>query len=428
MTSADAAVRRVGRWFALVRALDDAMPVYPVYALLFADTGVSDAGIAGLFALWSVAVVVLEVPSGAWGDVVARHRLVAAAGVVRAAGFAVWVVVPSYPAFVAGFLLWALGSSMISGTLEAHVHDSLAVHGAQGAYRAVTARAHVASLVAMAVTTASAPLLLHLGGYLLTGLASSVVCLAFAVAASRLPDPAASGWRRLPTVAPEAADADDEDDEPDGAAAPSWAAWWRMLRAGTAEATRHPVVRRTVLLATVVWAALALDEFFPLLARSTGFSVAAVPLVMVVVNAAQALGAWAAGRPRTDRRLPLVCAVAGLLLVGGCLAASVPAWAAIAVGYGLGQSAVVLAEARIQAATSGAARATVISVASLGSEVFSVALYLAWGLAADPLGRPVATALVAAPLLLAVPLALAGRRDASLKLTSARGPGGGRGR
>lgn len=113
------AVRRVGRWYALVSALDDAMPVYPVYALLFADTGVPDAGIAGLFALWSVAVVVLEVPSGAWGDVVARHRLLALAGVVRGAGFAAWVLVPSYPAFVAGFLLWALGGSMTSGTLEA---------------------------------------------------------------------------------------------------------------------------------------------------------------------------------------------------------------------------------------------------------------------------------------------------------------------
>ena len=94
-----------------------------------------------------------------------------------------------------------------------------------------------------------------------------------------------------------------------------------------------------------------------------------------------------------------------------------PGWAAIAVGYGLGQTAVVLAGARVQASVTGAARATVTSVASLGSEVLATALYLGWGLAADPLGRPVATALVAAPLLVAVPLALAGRRGASLKLT-----------
>ncbi len=55
--------------------------------------------------------------------------------------------------------------------------------------------------------------------------------------------------------------------------------------------------------------------------------------------------------------------------------------------------------------------ATVTSVAGLLSEVLAVGLYLAWGLTADPVGRPAATALVTLPLLLAVPLALRrGRR------------------
>lgn len=402
------------------------MPIYPVYALLFSETGVSDAGVAGLFALWSLAVVVLEVPSGAWGDVVARHRLVAVAGVVRASGFAVWVVAPSYPAFLLGFGLWALGGSLISGTLESHVHDALAVHGAQGEYRRVAGRAHVASLVGMMLATASAPLLLAAGGYLLVGLASSVVCLAFAVAALRLPDPAASGWRRAPMALPDDADhavdgahdQDDEDDEADEDDAADadpehpWRAWWRMLRDGVREAATHPPVRRAVLLASVVWAALALDEFFPLLARTTGFSERAVPLVMLAVTAAQVVGAWAATRPGADRRLAVICLTSFGLLAAGCLAATVPAWVAISAGYGLGQAAVVLVEARIQAVVRGAARATVTSVAGLGSEVLSIGLYLLWGLAADPAGRPAATALVTVPLLLAVPLALRTSRPA----------------
>ncbi|MBI4939215.1 MAG: MFS transporter [Actinobacteria bacterium] len=423
----------MGRWYALVSGLDDAMPIYPVYALLFADTGVSDAGIAGLFALWSLAVVVLEVPSGAWGDVIARHRLVAVAGVVRAAGFAVWVVAPSYPGFLLGFGLWALGGSLISGTLESHVHDALAVHGAQGQYRRVAGRAHVASLVGMMLATASAPLLLAAGGYLLVGLASSVVCLAFAVAALRLPDPAGSGWRRAPLALPDDVDddeddEDDEDDDADDAADDDlehpWRAWWRMLRDGVREAVTHPPVRRAVLLASVVWAALALDEFFPLLARTTGFSERAVPLVMLAVSAAQVVGAWAATRPGADRRLAVICLGSFGLLAAGCLAATVPAGVAISLGYGLGQAAVVLVEARIQAVVRGAARATVTSVAGLGSEVLAIGLYLLWGLAADPAGRPAATALVTLPLLLAVPLALRGPRpvkgSGAGKFTSAR--------
>ncbi len=386
------------------------MPIYPVYALLFSDTGVSDSGIAGLLVAWSLAVVVLEVPSGAWGDVVARHRLLALAGGVRALGFAAWVVVPSYPAFLAGFVLWALGSAMTSGTLESHVHDVLAAHGAEREYRRVAGRAHVASLVGVALATATAPLLLAAGGYLLTGLASSAVCVLFSVAALRLPDPAARGWRR--GSAPPTADHDPDcagdvgGDDPAEELNP-WRAWWRMLRDGVREAVTHPTVRPAVALAAVVPAALALDEFFPLLAQTSGFTDRAVPLVMLAVTAAQVVGAWAATRPGAGRRLAGVCLAAFVLLVGGCLAGTQPAWVVICAGYGLGQTAVVLVEARLQGAVRGRARATVTSVAGLASEGLTAGLYLVWGLAAAPLGRPEATALVALPLLLAVPLAVA---------------------
>ncbi len=179
-----------------------------------------------------------------------------------------------------------------------------------------------------------------------------------------------------------------------------------MLRDGLHEAATHPPVRRAVLLGAVVWAALALDEFFPLLAQTSGFSDRAVPLVMLGVTLAQVAGAWGATRAGAERRLAGICLSAFALLAAGCLWASMPAWIAISLGYGLGQAAVVLVESRIQEVVRGAARATVTSVAGLLSEVLAVGLYLAWGLTADPVGRPAATALVTLPLLLAVPLAL----------------------
>ena len=55
--------------------LDDLVLLYPVYALLFADTGLPLWQISSLFALWSLTAVVLEVPSGAWADTVSRRRL-----------------------------------------------------------------------------------------------------------------------------------------------------------------------------------------------------------------------------------------------------------------------------------------------------------------------------------------------------------------
>jgi MFS family permease len=404
--------RSIGRWFALVRALDEAMPIYPLYALLFSRSGVSDGGIAGLLLLWSVAVVVFEVPSGAWADVVARHRLLAASGLVRGAGFAAWVLAPSYPGFVLGFVLWALGGSMMSGTLEAHVHDALERHGAQGEYRRYAGWAQVAAISAMGLATASAPLLLGLGGYLLVGLASSAVCVLFAVVALLLPDPTATGWRRAAEV--EAAAGAELTAEAGIDAAGSdgiWSAWWRMLRDGVREATTHPAVRRAVLLAAVVPGVLALDEVFPLLARTSGFSEEAVPIVMLAVAVAQLIGSWAATLPGVDARLAPVMLGAFGLLVAGCLAANVPGWAAIAVGYGLGQAAVVLVDARVQAVVQGQARATVTSVAGFGAEILAGGFYAVWGVSAGHLGRPGATALLTFPLLLALPLALRSSRQ-----------------
>ncbi|GAB3373466.1 hypothetical protein GCM10027452_31840 [Micromonospora halotolerans] len=105
--------------------LTDLVLLYPVYTLLFADTGLSVGQISSLFVLWSAAGILLEVPSGAWADAVSRRLLLCLAPLLTAAGFALWVLVPSYPAFAAGFLLWGAGGALRSGALEALVWTEL---------------------------------------------------------------------------------------------------------------------------------------------------------------------------------------------------------------------------------------------------------------------------------------------------------------
>jgi len=53
-------------------ALRELIPVFPVYALLFTDAGLSTGQVSSLFIIWSATHVLLEVPSGAWADTVAR--------------------------------------------------------------------------------------------------------------------------------------------------------------------------------------------------------------------------------------------------------------------------------------------------------------------------------------------------------------------
>jgi MFS family permease len=110
------------------------VPLYPLYALLFADTGLSDAEISVLFALWSAVGIVAEVPSGALADRFSRRTVLAAGAVLQAAGYALWIALPGFWSFAAGFALWGLGSALASGAQAALLHDGLAAVGATDQY------------------------------------------------------------------------------------------------------------------------------------------------------------------------------------------------------------------------------------------------------------------------------------------------------
>src|SRR3954453_22958449 len=121
-------------------ALSELVPYYPLYALLFLDTGLSDAQISFLFALWSITAVVAEVPTGLLADRWSRRGSVVLGGVLQAVAFAVWTAAPSFWAFAAGFVIWGLGGALMSGASEALVYDALAAVGAQNAYATVNGR------------------------------------------------------------------------------------------------------------------------------------------------------------------------------------------------------------------------------------------------------------------------------------------------
>ena len=79
--------------------------------------------------VWSATTFLLEVPSGAWADVVSRRLLLALSAAVNGVGYALWVAVPGYAGFLAGFVLWGLSSALASGTFEAFTYDELDAAG-----------------------------------------------------------------------------------------------------------------------------------------------------------------------------------------------------------------------------------------------------------------------------------------------------------
>jgi MFS family permease len=339
------------------------VPLYPLYALFFADHGMSGAEISALFAVWSATGLVAEVPSGALADRFSRRRVLAAGGVLQAAAYALWLLALGFPGFAAGFVLWGVGTSLFSGTVEALVHEALSAAGAADRYAGVRGLVTAAGHAAQVPSAAAATVLVATGGYALVGWVSVGTCLAAALLTCAFPDPPRSG----PGYGVEAA----ED-----------LSYWRTLRAGLAEAAGSRAVRGVLLAAALVGGVDAVEEYFPLIVgQQDSVALVAVPALLVLVALAGASGAALAGRAQGVGAGGLAALV---VLAAAALAAArhggVMGLVAVGTYYALQQCARVVTDSRVQERLSGRARATSTSAAALGAELVAFAVFAAWGL------------------------------------------------
>lgn len=364
--------------------------LYPVYTVLFTRTGLSPAEISSLFAVWSFTAFAAELPSGVLADTFSRRRLIVAGPLVTAAGFALWVVAPSYPAFAAGFMLWGLGQALISGALEALVYEGLDRAGAAGSYARVLGRAAAVRTTAVMVASALAGPVLTAGGYPALAVASVATLLVAAAIGRSFPEPGARGRRAA--AAPGA----------DGETAV--AAYLRVLRTGLAEVRTTAPVRRALAYAAALTGLSSLDEYLPLLALATGVAEPAVPLVMLLFTAGDAAGGWLAGRG--ERWEAVALAVGAACLAAGSLAGTPTAMVLVAGAFGVFRWAIVAAEARLQERVSDAARATVSSTTGFAAEVAALGVFGCYALGSAWAGPGPLFAAAAVPYLL---LALARR-------------------
>ncbi|MFC8302038.1 MFS transporter [Micromonospora orduensis] len=388
----DPALRRLTTTLYGYAFLSDLVLLYPLYVVFFADTGLSVGQISTLFVLWSAAGILFEVPSGAWADVVSRRLLLCLAPLVTAGGYALWVLLPSYPAFAVGFLLWGAGGALVSGALEALVWTELDRLDAADRYARVLGRARTAGVLGVVLSGVLAGPVLAAGGYPVVGAASVLACLLATTVAARFPE------HRAVPAAP-----DDDGD----------LGWWDTLRAGVAQVRTRPPVRSAVLLVAVVaadWGAL--DEYTPLLALDTGVGARAVPLLLLLLWAGVTVGGLLAplGERWARRGYATLLGLVGVALAGGALLRHPAGFVLLAVAFGAAQLATVLADARLQARITGDSRATVTSLAGMATDLLIIGTYAVYGLLATALGNAMAFAVTAGPYLVVAVVLLRRRR------------------
>ncbi|TDC29559.1 MFS transporter [Micromonospora sp. KC213] len=374
-------VRRMAGTLYAYAFFSDFILLYPLYALLFSDTGLSVGQISSLFVIWSVTGILLEVPSGALADAVSRRLLVVLAPLFAGAGFALWLLAPSYPAFALGFVCWGVGGALGSGALEALVFTELDHLGAAGRYARTMGRAKTAGVLGVLASIVLAGPVLAAGGYPAVGAASVLATVLAAAVAATLPEHRRAG----PATAGEA-DAD--------------LGWLGSLRAGLAEARADRRVRAALLLVpavTAVWGAL--EEYTPLLARDTGVAEPTVPLLLLIGWAGVTLGGLLAAPAErlSTRGYAGLLAFAAAALAAGAGLRHPAGFALLGVAFCAFQVATVLADARLQARIAGPSRATVTSVAGMATDLTVIAVYGGYALVAGTTDNAVAFMVAAVP-------------------------------
>lgn len=330
--------------------------IYPFYAVMFVERGLDGSDISILFAVWSGIVILLEVPTGALADRYSRKSLLSLAQVVRAAGFACWLISPTFWGFLVGFLLWGACSAIGSGTFEALVYDELADRGESDTFVRVLGRTRSAASIGMIVSALSVTWLFDLG-YTFLLVASVSVCLLTSLVILLLP-----AAPRAKTVAPDR--------------------YLTILRNGTACVSTNRLLLRLLIFAAIAFALpQSLDEYWPVFATEVGVPTSALGVLIAVISALQATGSAIAHRFSFLRLRStfLVFAFCGLLLVAAGSTDSPVSLGPLLIFVLILSILNVLIDGRLQDAIPGDVRATVSSVKNLATELTGITIFLGMG-------------------------------------------------
>jgi MFS family permease len=190
---------RLTRQFVLLRALRW-LPVglvLPFIVITPEARGLSIGEIGAVFAVHSVVLIALEVPSGALADTVGRRRVMLAGAVLTVVSLLLFAVAQSIIAFMASVGLLAAGRALISGSLEAWYVDSLRLLDPSAPLTRGLSRGTAAEGIAMALGALVAGGLVTLAGsgeggdgtlsgYSVAALAGALAGVAYLVAIAAL--------------------------------------------------------------------------------------------------------------------------------------------------------------------------------------------------------------------------------------------------
>lgn len=176
----------------LYEATDTSGFVWPVFTLFLLSRGLTFTEIATLSAAMAVLVVVGEVPTGYVGDRIGRRNSLVLGRVAAVASLLGFLIVTTFPGFLALYALWALTFTFASGTEEAWLYETLADRLDAGEFTRVRGRGRAIGSWAMAATMVASGFL-YVGNVEWPFLAAATVGVLSVAVLLTMPEPGHGG-------------------------------------------------------------------------------------------------------------------------------------------------------------------------------------------------------------------------------------------
>lgn len=107
---------KISKWFMLFM---------PIIVLFYEDNGLSMGDVLLLKGIYSVAIVLFEIPTGYFADVWGRKNTMIIGSIFGTLGFVTYAISGSFVGFLCAELMLGIGQSFISGSDSALLYDSL---------------------------------------------------------------------------------------------------------------------------------------------------------------------------------------------------------------------------------------------------------------------------------------------------------------
>lgn len=325
--------------------------IYAVEKLFFLDRGLDLAHIATLLFLWAVMSVLLEIPSGVLADRWSRRKMLILAGIFVAIAYTIWIFSYSFPLFLLGFLFRSLGSTFVSGTLQAYVYDFLKLHHNEKNFEKILGRGEAIRAIGMSIA-------IVIGGFLsqisfsLTVLCSAIAVLSVSFIAFWFPEIPPS---RLVEEVP----------------------FWHFLRQTMRYAYTHPLILRVMIFIIFVsGVTMHMEEYNDIYLNFLGYPRPVIGMIVALAFAMQSFGSvWAykfKGHPWLYMKISALLSIVTLLLMATLhhplMAVALPVLA------GMFGASLVITQGIIQKSSDSHQRATITSLSKMLVDVIPISL------------------------------------------------------